>query len=105
MTYSLKIPSIPSSLVLDREARVSRHTALPQQLTFLSRSISRGTAFQRASADTHMVRQTPMSCLDNLAVRGTLLLYSFGRVGGGGRAVSRVATTALRFGHGPLMEW
>jgi hypothetical protein len=35
-----------------------------------------------------MVRQTPTSCLDNLAVRRTLLLYSFGRVGGGGdRAV------------------
>jgi hypothetical protein len=25
-----------------------------------------------------MVRQTPMSCLDNFAVRGTLLLHSFG---------------------------
>jgi hypothetical protein len=25
-----------------------------------------------------MVRQTPMSCLDSLAVQGTLLLHSFG---------------------------
>src|SRR2546430_8260723 len=69
VTYSLKILS---SLVLDREARVLLAHALAQQLTFLSRSISRGTAFPRASADTHLVRPTPMSCLDKLAVRRTL---------------------------------
>jgi hypothetical protein len=72
VTYSLKIPS---SVLLDREAKVLQHTGLAQQLTFLSRPIRRGTAFQRASADPDTVRQTSMSSLDNLAVGGTQLLH------------------------------
>ena len=62
---------------IDREARVLRARVSATRL------ISRGTAFPGASADTHIVRPTPMSCLDKLAVRGTLLLQSFGRVGAG----------------------